>query len=204
VLEEITKGVYWWRSLEVERKRYLNGYIFVGKEGLTLVDPPGLPDAVVPEVSALGEISAVIITGRFQERRAEHFQRCNKVPLYAPEADKRLIRARADNYYKSGDVLPAGLQAISLPHQRTPGECILFHPQKEVIVAGHLAGDPPGYINMQAESLYHNFSSAFQAQLALLEMEHEIILPGLGTPIKEDSRGVLARYLASYPPLKRG
>jgi hypothetical protein len=198
VLNEVTKGVYWWRALEVERKRHINGYLFVAKEGLTLVDPPGLPDALVAEVAELGPIKRVIITGRFQERRAEHFQRCYNAELYAPQADKRLILSQADTYFNAGDKVPGGFTVIEMPNQRTPGECALLHKKSGVLVASHLVGDPPGYIRMRSEHIYHNFSSAFQAHLPLLELEFDLILPGMGTPLCHDGRLVLARYLASY------
>ncbi|HIA00974.1 MAG TPA: hypothetical protein EYN66_03555 [Myxococcales bacterium] len=202
VLNKITQDVYWWRALEVERKRHLNGYIFVGPNGLTLVDPPGLPDAVIPEVTPLGKISSVIVTGRFQERRAQHFQRCYSAKLHAPAADQRLIVAKADNYFGPNDQLFGGFEVIALPHQRTPGESVLFHRQSRAIVAGHLSGAPPGFISMRSEKLYHNFSASFQAQLALLDLEFDIILPGLGTPVLTDGRKVLAGFLASYQPAK--
>ena len=55
---------------------------------------------------------------------------------------------------------------------------------------------------MRSEKLYHNFSASFQAQLALLDLEFDIILPGLGTPVLTDGRKVLAGFLASYQPAK--
>lgn len=200
MLVEILPDVFHWTALDVVNKRHLNGYAVRIKAGLVLIDPPSVPENALPELEALGRPRAVVLTGRAQERRAKQFQDWYGAKILAPELDKKLMRVRVDHYYSSGETVPGGFKAITLPHQRTPGESVLFHASARLLLAGYLVGEPAGFIQIEDRSVYPSYSKALEAQLPLLPLVFDRILPGRGAPILKDARIILAKYLASVEP----
>ncbi|MBT9555319.1 MAG: hypothetical protein IV100_04775 [Myxococcales bacterium] len=198
MLAELFSDYFHWNALDVAQKRHLNGYVVRTKVGLILIDPPSLPEPVLPALEALGKPKVVLLTGRAQERRAKQFRDWFGARILAPEGDQKLIRIPIDAYYKPGDTVPGGFRVHALPHQRTPGECVLYHPTQKVLIAGHLVGEPAGFIQLEDRSLYGSFSKTLEAQLQLLELDFERLLPGRGTPILHGGRIALAKYLAGF------
>ena len=198
MLTEVVEGVYLWRALEVALKRYINGYLLVVHGGTVLIDPPAAAEPVLRAIEALGRPRAVILTGQRQERRARQYQGWYDAKVFAPEGDQRALTVKADVYYKHAESLPGGLRAFWLKHQRSAGESTLFHSERKLLFAGHLVGDPPGHIRMQDRGLYPRFSRSLQAQLALLKLPFEVLLPGRGEPITKGGRLALATHIAGY------
>lgn len=200
MLTPVIDGVYTWKTLEVELKRHVNGYLVMTKIGPVMIDPPSAAEVILNEIESLGKPRAILITGKRQERRAAQYQGWYEAKVFAPEGDRRLLTLKADHYYKRGESLPGGFQSCDLEHQRTPGETALFHPRSKMLVASHLVGDPPGYLRMQDQGFYWSFGRAFEAQLALLDLDFDTLLPGRGEPITKDAKVVLAKFLAGYSP----
>ncbi len=198
VLKPVIDGVYWWQALEVELKRHINGYLVMTRIGPVMIDPPSAAEVIVEQIEALGKPRAIILTGRRQERRAAQFQGWYDAKVFAPEGDRRRFNVKADHYFRPGETLPGGFQSIGLSHQRTPGECALFHAKKRLLATGHLVGEPKGYVQMQDQGMYWSFGRAFEAQLGLLELDFDTLLTGRGEPIPTGARLVLAKYLAGY------
>lgn len=198
MLSPVTEGVYVWQALNVALKRHMNGYLFMTRIGPIMVDPPSMAEVIVEQVEALGKPKAIIVTGRHHERRTAQYKRWYKAKVFAPQADRKLLKVHADHYYMDGESLPGGFVSVQLGHQRTPGETVLYHAKSKLLVANHLVGAPEGYIQMQGEGVYWNFSRAFEAQLKLLDLDFDVILPGRGHPIATDGKMVLARFLAGY------
>lgn len=198
MLAALAPDLFHWSSLDVVHKRHLNGYAIRVKAGLVLIDPPHVPENALPELEALGRPRVVILSGRAQERRAKQFQDWYGAKVMAPEGDQKLMRLPVAQYYSDGDTLPGGLKVTTLPNQRTPGESVLFQASSGTLFAGHLVGEPAGMVQMEDRGLYPSFSKAFEAQLALLSIEFDRLLPGRGTPIPTGGRLALAKYLASF------
>jgi glyoxylase-like metal-dependent hydrolase (beta-lactamase superfamily II) len=186
-----------WRALEIELKRHLNGYLFLTKDGMVLVDPPAAAEIIIRDIEALGKPRYVLLTGARQERRARQYQHWYGAEVYAPVGDRRMLALQAEHYYEDETKLPGGFRAIRLKHQRTPGESALLHEPSDTLVTGHLVGEPEGYVRMFSPGVYWNFSRALEAQLTLLEYDYEQLLPGRGKPIREKARMVLAQYIAA-------
>ena len=185
-----------WQALELELKRHLNGYLLQTRVGLVMVDPPSAAEVIVKAIEAIGRPRAIIVTGRSRERRTRQFQGWYDAKVFAPERDARMLRVKADHYYKDGESLPGGFRSVGLEHQRTPGETALYHKGLRLMVAAHLVGQPAGYVQMQEQGLYWNFSRALEAQLRLLEYDYDTLLPGRGAPITKEARIALAKYIA--------
>jgi len=200
VLTEVIKGVYMWQALELELKRHINGYVFMTRIGPIMVDPPSAAEVILKDIEALGKPRAIILTGRRQQRRSKQYQGWYKAKLFAPEGDRKLLTIRADHFYRGGESLPGGFKSISLPDQRSPGETALYHEKLGVMVCSHLVCTKAGYVQMQDQGLYWNFSRAFEAQLTLLDYPFETLLPGRGTPIVKEASMGLAKFLAGFEP----
>jgi len=198
MLIPLTDTTYYWRSLQIELKRHLNGYLVITDDGPVLIDPPAVSDVVLPELERFGKPVAVLITGRHQERRSKQYHQWYGAKLCVPKADKSMVLQKADIYYEDGDILPGGFQVIGLENQRSAGESALYYEPSKTMAAGHLLGEPAGYVGMQSSHVYHNFSAAFEGQLRLLQYDFEVLLMGRGQPISEDGRMCLARFLASF------
>ena len=198
VLTEVQSSVHVWQSLEIELKRHINGYLFLTRVGGILVDPPSAAEPVLAQIEAFGKPRAIIVTGRNQERRSRQYQGWYKAKVFAPEADRKRLRITADHYFRTGESLPGGFKSIILPHQRTPGETVLFHEKAKILVAPHFVTLGDGLIQMEDRASYWNFSRGFEAQLALLELDFDVLLPGRGKPIKTGARIALAKFLAGY------
>ena len=162
------------------------------------MDPPSAAEPILAQIEAFGKPRAIIVTGRLQERRSRQYQGWYNAKVFAPEADRKRLRITADHYFRTGESLPGGFKSVILPHQRTPGETILFHAKAKVLVAPHFVTLGEGLVQMEDQASYWNFSRAFEAQLALLDLDFNVLLPGRGKPIRKDARVALAKYLAGY------
>jgi glyoxylase-like metal-dependent hydrolase (beta-lactamase superfamily II) len=198
VLLPVIDGVYWWQALQLELKRHINGYIVMTKVGAIMIDPPSSAEPILRGIEALGKPRAIILTGVRQQRRAAQYQAWYGAKVFAPEKDKRQLTIKADHYYRSGETLPGGFLSVGLSYGRSPGESALFHAKSRLLCASHLVGDPPGYVQMQEQGLYRNFSRAFEEQISLLELDFDTLLPGRGKPLAKDARLTMAKYLAGY------
>lgn len=199
MLTQIVEDVYCWQALQIELKRYINGYLFMTRIGPILVDPPSAAEPIIRDIERLGKPRAILLTGRHQVRRARQYQGWYNAKVFAPEADRKLLQqVKPDALYKPGDTLPGGFRPITPGNQRSPGESALYHAASKTLVASHLVGEPEGYVQMQEKGIYWNFSRAFEAQLQLLDVEFETLLPGRGKPIVGEGRVALAKYLAGY------
>lgn len=198
MLIPLTDSTFYWRSLQIELKRHLNGYLVITDDGPVLIDPPAVSDVVLPEIEKFGKPIAILVTGRHQERRSKQYHQWYKAKLCVPKADKSMILQNADIYYENGDTLPGGFQVVELGNQRSAGESALYHAATKTLAAGHLLGEPEGYVGMQSSHVYHDFPAAFEAQLKLLEYDFEVLLPGRGRPLSKEGRICLARFLASF------
>ena len=198
MLTKILDKVYRWQALDTTLRQHLNGYLLSTRAGVILVDPPRAESVIIEQIEALGRPRAVLLTGRPNERRAKQYQDWYQAKVFAPEADRRRFRVAADHYYKVGETLPAGFKPVELRNQRTPGECALFHAKARLLIAGHLNGEPAGSIQMEAQGMYSDFSRAFEAQLGLLKLDFDILLPGRGEPILKGGRKALATFLAGF------
>ncbi len=198
MLEPLLDRVYTWDALDAAQKRHLNGYALVTKAGLVLVDPPAMPEVVLPALEALGKPKIVILTGRPSERRARQFKDWYGAKILAPESDRKSMRVPVDHYYAEGETLPGGFVAVALAHQRTAGECALFHAGLRLLIASYLVGEPAGLVQLEDRGLYANFSRALEAQLKLLPLEFDALLPGRGRPVLKEGRVALAKYLAGF------
>jgi len=198
MLERIIDGVYVWEHLIIEHKHTINGYYLETEDGPILFDPPSAAQSVIQQIEALGKPKHVVVTGRFRQRRAAYYQQWYGATLWAPHADQRHLNLEPDELYGSIDEVPGGFDVVGLEKQLSPGECALYNADRKCLLAGHLVGTPPGSIRMQDRYLYRPFSPAFEAQLPLISLDFETLLPGRGSPIPAGGRVALAQFLANY------
>jgi len=113
--EEIVPGVWRW-AVHDDRIDYESDAHAVVEQGrVVLIDPLPLAEAALRR---LGTIEAVCLTAKCHQRSAWRYRKMFGVKVYAPEG-VRSLEEEADVFYRAGEQLPGGLQAIHTPGPET-------------------------------------------------------------------------------------
>jgi len=111
-LEEIVPGVYNWYVEDERVGMRSDAYAVVDRDGaVVLIDPLPIDEQLL---RPLGVITAIVLTAGNHQRSAWRFREIFKVPVWAPE-DAHGLEQEPDNFYTSGESLPAGLSAFHTP-----------------------------------------------------------------------------------------
>ena len=187
---EVLPGIFTWSVVWPQWS--LESYWLRFPGGSVLVDPMeafGLDD-----ITAAGDVVAIVLTVGWHERQAHLFARRTGAPVFVPAEDTCMIETlESFQTFGDGAELPFGLRAIGVPGL-TRGEQALLAPcnggtlvvgdalgttakwaPDDLPLGGHPTGHPQPW-----ETLGH-----------LLDVDFENLLPGHGKALLGDAKGSL-------------
>jgi len=110
-IQEVIPGVWRWFVLDDRIDSESDAHAVVEDGRTTLIDPLPVAEAALQR---LGPIAAICLTAKCHQRSAWRYRTQFGVKVYAP-AGVRPMEEDADVWYRAGDRLPGGLQAIHTP-----------------------------------------------------------------------------------------
>lgn len=190
-------NIFQWSWFSEEKQLDFNGLFLTVGEHRILVDPPPLPAEEAARIKQGGPVDYVVITNRDHEREAENCRTTFHCRVYVPEADAPQMTVKPDKIYRDGELLPGGIWAVHLRHQKSPGETALFLPQgKGVMIVGDaLIGASPGLLRLLPAEKYADTAEAKEGLRRLLKYNFDAILVGDGASILEGAKAAVERAL---------
>lgn len=141
-MEQIAPRLWWWTARHPEWKQEVSSYALVEGDRLVLIDPlvpPADPgafwDALDGDVAHHGP-PAILISVYWHVRSSpEILERYEGSTLWAHEPARRGMRNRVlyTHTFKDGDVLPGGVEAITMHHMN---EAAFWLPQHDALLFG--------------------------------------------------------------------
>lgn len=200
-MKEILPGILTWSVFSQEKGLDFNGHLVIGADGeCALIDPPPLTVPGIETVERAGRPSVVVITNAHHTRDAVALSSRWNARILAPRLDAPLLPGgvHTGGTYGDGDVLPAGLQVISLSGQKTPGESALLCARSGALIVGDaLIGRPPGSLGLLPDSKYADPKAARSGLRRLLEVPFEALLVGDGSSILREGRRAVEKFLST-------
>lgn len=197
-MERILSGVYTWSVFNREKGLDFNGHLVTNSEGCVLIDPPPMTEEQIEKSESLGPPSAIVVTNCHHTRDAMTFADRWRAPILLNEMDATAIpdTVRLGGIYRDGEKLAAGLLAIRLPDQKSPGESALLLSEADAVILGDaVIGKPAGQLSLLPDDKYADPDAARKGLRRLLEHPFSAVLLGDGTSIPEGGRVVLEAFL---------
>jgi len=189
--QEIAPGIWRWFVHDDRIDSESDAHAVVENGRVVLIDPLPMDEAAL---SRLGTIEAICLTAKCHQRSAWRYRKRFGVQVYAPEG-VRPMDEEADAFYRAGDMLPGGLQAIHTPGPepvhygfllaRDPG--VFFCPDLLMHGKGQLDFVPPEFHDDPAETR--------ASVRRLLALSFSILCFNHGAPIIKDPRTALRKLL---------
>jgi len=195
-MKEVIPGVWRWFVLDDRINAESDAHAVVAASGTTLIDPLPLAEKALRR---LEPIVAICLTAKCHQRSAWRYREQFGVKVYAP-AGVRPMEENADVWYRAGDLLPGGLQAIHTPGPeevhygfwltRAPG--VFFCPDLLMHGKGKIEFVPPEF---------HTDPAATQASVRrLLDLRFSVLCFNHGAPITDNPQAALRELLQRALP----
>lgn len=193
----VMEGVWLWSIFSEEKALYFNGYLIETTPGKSfIVDPPCGGPEVLDAFEALPKPEMILITNRDHERSADMFKQRFNIPVLAPEMDAPLLINTPDRIYRDGETFTTGWQAIQLTDQKSPGECVLYNPERRMAILGDaLIGQSTQHLSMLPADKYRSKRDALQGLQRLRKLDVNVVLPCDGDPIVQDGSALISEAL---------
>jgi len=198
-MREILPGILTWSVFNQEKGLDFNGHVVVNDAGCVVIDPPPMTDVQMQAVEGLATPAAIVITNAHHTRDAMRLAARWRAPILLPEPDARTIPAtvRLGGTYDDGDALPAGLRAVGLKGQKTPGESALLCERAGAVILGDaLIGKPSGRLSLLPSDKYADPAKAREGLRRLLDFPFDAVLLGDGASIPSGGRAAVEAFLS--------
>ena len=194
-MREIIPGIYTWSHLS--RYGYnFNGYAFMSRDGLVVIDPPIMEEEEMNELEKLGRPAHILLTNKDHERMAYELRDRFKAPIYINEEDSRYLKSSPDHTFRSGDILPGNLKAINIPDNKSPGETALLPQDKPIVFVGDaVIGWPAGEFSLLPAGAYKHPRKAKESIKRLLNYDYDAVLVGDGESVLKNGKEAINRFL---------
>jgi uncharacterized cupin superfamily protein/glyoxylase-like metal-dependent hydrolase (beta-lactamase superfamily II) len=194
--DTVVDGIAMWWRWQPDRGLNFNSWLVAGEAGAFVVDPLEPDDDAVFERCRAAGVQAIVITNRDHERAAARFARELGAPVIAAAADAPQLTVGVDRTVGDGDML-LGWRVIVLDGYKTPGEMVLFSPERRAAISGDAFwGAPAGALRlMPDEKLADPVRAALSARrIRALPIDH--LLVGDGMPVFGAARDALSAMIA--------
>ncbi len=189
----------WWRW-QPDRGVNFNSWLVTGGAGSFVVDPlePDEPaDGGVLDRCRAAGVRTVVITNRDHQRAAASFAHELDARIVAPAADAAQLTVPVSRTVLDGDEI-CGWRVLVLAGYKTPGEMVLYSPQRRAAISGDAFwGAPAGALRlMPDEKLADPIRAVLSARrIRALGIDH--VLVGDGMPIFGGAQGALSAMIAA-------
>jgi len=171
LLQHVHPNVYLWATYEENIAQHLNGYYVQEQPDAPgiLIDPPVYDEYMEAAFEALGGVSGVYLTNTRQLDKAKTAADSLGVPLYM-----------------ATEVAPPFMGSLSLEHQSTPEEAVLFWPEQNILFTGFTFHAPTfGMLALHPEASYLNVNWVHAGLTPIKQVISDVltVLPSVGEPI---------------------
>jgi len=196
-------GLYGWGRYQARWSFDFNGSVLVGDgqdTGTVLVVDPVAPTASeLEEIRLLGSRFHVILLNADHERDSAAVAAALGADVYVPRSDRELLRQEGAISYDSEHVFPGGWRAIALGDLKTPGETVLHHPERRVLVVGDaVVGDPVHGMRLVPPQKIPDLPAAMRSIARLLSLDFETLLLSDGYCLSQGGHAVLEGFVRRY------
>jgi glyoxylase-like metal-dependent hydrolase (beta-lactamase superfamily II) len=191
-VEEIVPGVWRW-AVHDDRIDYESDAHAVVEQGrVVLIDPLPLEEAALRR---LGTIEAICLTAKCHQRSAWRYRKMFGVKVYAPEGI-RATEEEADVFYRAGEQLPGGLQAIHTPGPETVHYAFWLAREPGVLFCPDLLMRGEGRALEFVPAQFHDDSAETRRSVErLLTLRFSVLCFNHGAPITHDPHAALREVL---------
>lgn len=194
-MKKLTQDIYQWSVFNEEKDLNFNGLYIQTPEGAILIDPPPMSEEDVAEVESLGVPHAIYLTNKHHTRGTEEHEKRWPLDVIVPEDDVSLMEIAHDGTYTHGDFILEVLQAIHIPHAKTPGECAFYWPQKKVLIIGDAFVSKDSGLAMLPDDKFKDPNLAREGLRVLKGLDYNILLPGDGAPLLENAAPQVEEFI---------
>lgn len=201
VLRRYGPGLFGWGRYQ-ERWRFdFNGHALVcgapDAGTVLIVDPIAPTDAELAALGTLGRRFLVVLLNSDHERDAARVAAALQAEtVYAPRADLGGVGVEGAVGYDDGHVFGGGWRAIGLSDLKTPGEMVLLHPAKRVLVVGDaVVGDPLNGMRLVPPMKIADRAAALGSLRSLLDLDFDTLLCSDGYCLAQGGKAVLEAFL---------
>ena len=191
---EVVPGVWDW-GVANERigGAESTGHAVADGDGVVLVDPVRLaPEAL----TALGPVSAILLTAQCHQRSAWRYRRELDAPVWAPEGT-RPMEEEPNERYRAGDELPGGLQAVHTPGPEEVHFSFLRPGPPGVLLVSDLLTNYAGRGLDFVPLAYHDDPPQTRRTVeALLDVDFAVLCLDHGSAISDDPKAEIRALLA--------
>jgi glyoxylase-like metal-dependent hydrolase (beta-lactamase superfamily II) len=200
-MKQLLPGIWQWSWFSDEKQVDFNGLFLNIGEHKIVVDPPPMSAETTTAIRRQGGLDYIVVTNRDHARETAACQRDFGCQLFVPEADASQMELKPTKTFKDGELLPGGIWAVHLQHQKSPGESALFIQQgKGILIVGDaLIGKLPGSLSLLAPEKYADVRRAKEGLKRLLKYDFGAILVGDGASILNGAKQAVERVLLESP-----
>jgi glyoxylase-like metal-dependent hydrolase (beta-lactamase superfamily II) len=193
-------GVYGWSRFQAERGYDFNGTALVCEGDDTgtvlVVDPVAPTEDELNAIRRLGSRFIVVLLNADHERVGVWLAKELAAPLRISEPDLQFIAAPEAVGYRDGHVFPGGWVAHIMRDLKTPGEAILYHADKGILVIGDaVIGDPVTGLRLVPPSRLGDRDAALASLSTLLAYDFDSLILGDGFVLPSGGKAALQQFL---------
>ncbi len=186
----------WWRW-QPDRGVNFNSWLVRDAAGSFVVDPLEPDDDSVLAACRAAGVAAVVITNRDHQRAAAHFAHELGVSIVAPAADAAQLDVAVDRTVVDGDVI-FGWRVLVLDGYKTPGEMVLFSPDRRAAISGDAFwGAPAGALSLMPDAKLADPARAVLSARRVRALPIDHLLVGDGMPVFGQAQRALSAMIAS-------
>jgi len=191
---EVVPGVYRFTMHDNRIDSESDGYVVVEKDRAILIDPLPMNQR---DLKKLGTVEAICLTASCHERAARRYQRTLKVPVYAPRRAVDFEGTMPDRWYRPGDRLSGGLEAVHSPGPTDAHYSLYLRRNGGVVFCADLL------TNYEDEGLdfvpgeYQDDPKGTRKSVRrLLDLQFRVLCPNHGDPVKTGVKKAIRQVLA--------
>ena len=190
-IEEVISGVWRW-FVHDDRIDFESDAHAVAENGhIVLIDPLPIDETVL---SRLGTVEAICLTAKCHQRSSWRYRKQFGVKVYAPEG-VRPMDEEADEFYRAGDILPGGLQAIHTPGPELVHYGFLLTRKPSVFFCPDLLMHGKGKLDFVPPEFHDDPAETRTSVQRLLDLSFSILCFNHGAPITNDPHRALRELL---------
>ena len=198
-MKAVLPNIWEWSWFSEEKQLNFNGHFLTVGEHRILIDPPPMAPEDIAFSQQGGPIDYILLTNRDHEREAASLQEIFHCGVRGPELDAAAMAHAKVTTYKDGELLPGGIWAIQLSHQKSPGESAFFlDARKGILIVGDaVIGKPEGALRLLPAEKYADLEQAREGLRRLLKYQFDALLVGDGSSIVSGAKLILEDLLSS-------
>lgn len=197
-LRHYGSGIHGWSRYQPDRGYEFNGTAVAdGAGGVLLIDPvPATPEELAG-IRGLGQRFVVLLLNADHERDSARIATELAATVRIHEADAAALRSPAGGTFSDGEDVGGGWIVHRLSAMKTPGESILHHPARRMVIAGDaVIADPVTGLRLVPAAKLPDRVGALASLASLAGLDFDGLFPGDGFVLPSGGREALRRFLS--------